>query len=237
MSQARQRGFALLIVLATLGPLALLVSQFIAAGRTEVILSGHLRANAATQAAADGAVHEAILRRLQGRWLPDGSERRLRIAGTNIRIRFENEALLLNPNYTNVEAMRALLVQIGVEPTLAASIARAIIDWRSGSAESVSGGMKFDQYRAAGLSYVPTSQPFETIDEIALVVGMTPDILARIRPFVSVYSSSDGMVVRITATATNAEARSFRQSVVMLNGEAKSPQAAFRILTWSAAPR
>ena len=56
----RQRGFALLIVLWTMGLLALLVAQFTATGRGEVQMATNLRANAVTQAAADGAVYEAM---------------------------------------------------------------------------------------------------------------------------------------------------------------------------------
>jgi general secretion pathway protein K len=56
-----QRGFALLIVLWTMVLLALLVAQFTTTGRTEVQVATNLRANAATEAAADGAIYQTII--------------------------------------------------------------------------------------------------------------------------------------------------------------------------------
>jgi general secretion pathway protein K len=58
----RQGGFALLIVLWTMVLLALLVAQFTTTGRNEVQVAANLRANAVTEAAADGALFEAIMR-------------------------------------------------------------------------------------------------------------------------------------------------------------------------------
>ncbi len=232
MSAPRERGFALLIVLLTLGPLALLVSQFIAAGRMEVKLADHLRANAIAQAAADGAVHEAMLRLLQGRWMPDGTDQWIRNPGAMVRVRVENQATRLNPNQTGIEAMRVLLEQVGAEPGRARSIARAVIDWRSASAESLSGGKKLDQYRSAGLPYAPTNRPFESISEVGLVIGTTPELLARLRPFLSVYATDGAVVVRITAAAKAAGAQFVRQSVVRLNADPKASRPAFQILTW-----
>jgi general secretion pathway protein K len=187
----RQRGFALLMVLWTMGLLALLVSQFTTIGRTETRVTANLRANAAAQAAADGALHEAILRLLQGVWLPDDRPHAIRTQDGAVEVRIENQASKLNPNMATVEAMQALLTRLAIDPGKAAALARAIIDWRSSSAKSASGGSKISQYQAAGLPYAPASKLFDDLEEVGQVLGMTPALMARIKPFLSVYQDND----------------------------------------------
>ena len=56
---------------------------------------------------------------------------------------------------------------------------------------ALSGGTKIEQYQAAGRPYTPPNRPFESIEEMAFVLGMTPEIMERIRPYVSVYKIAD----------------------------------------------
>jgi general secretion pathway protein K len=187
----RQRGFALLMVLWTMGLLALLVAQFTTTGRTETRVTANLRANATAQAAADGALHEAILRLLQGVWVPDDRPRMIRVQDAAVEIRVQNQASKVNPNAAPVAVLQSLLTNQGIEPGKAAALARAIVDWRSASAKSASGGSKLSQYQAAGLPYAPAGKPFDSVEEVGQVVGMTPALLVRIKPFLSVYQESD----------------------------------------------
>ena len=185
------RGFALLIVLWTLGLLALLGTAITASGRTATKLAGNLRSNAVVEMAADGAVHQAMLRLMEGAWKPDGAPRVVRIGPAIVEVRMTDEAGKVNPNFATLPVMAALLRNLGLDPARAASLAAAIIDWRTRSLQPLPGGAKLPQYRAAGLPYGPASRPFESVDEVGLVLGMTPDILARLRPYVSVYNDSD----------------------------------------------
>ncbi len=188
---SRQRGFALLIVLWTLVLLALLVAQFTTTGRTEVQVAANLRANAVTEAAADGAVFEAIMKLVQGAWVADGRSRMLRVGDATVDVRIRNQARKVNPNTAPAPVIQALLGNLGVDAGKAAALARAIVDWRSNSAQSLSGGTKLSQYQAARLPYGPANQLFDNVDDIGLVVGMTPAILARMKPFISIYREGD----------------------------------------------
>ncbi len=186
-----ERGFALLIVLWTLGLLALIATQITASGRTATKLAANLRSNAAVEAAADGAINQAMLRLLQGTWRPDGSARLVRIGPAMVEVRMTDEAGKVNPNFATVPVMQAMLRNVGLDPARAASLAAAILDWRTRSPNPLPGGAKLPQYRAAGLPYGPASRPFESLDEVGLVLGMTPDILARLKPHLSVYNDSE----------------------------------------------
>lgn len=187
----RERGFALLMVLWTMALLALLVAQFTSTGRSEVRMAANARASAATRAAADGAVHEAVLRLLQMAWLPDARARTVRVGDTMVEVRIRNQAWKINPNSAPLPVIQALLVNLVVEAGRAASLARAIVDWRSSGSRSQPDGPKLAQYQAAGLNYGPAHQLFDNLDEVGLVVGMTPAVLARMKPFMSIYQEGD----------------------------------------------
>lgn len=189
-----ERGFALLIVLWTMGLLALLGTHLAATGRGETELASNLRNAASAQAAADGAVFGAVFHLLdagRGGWAANGDARELRLPGGVAEVRVESEAGKVNPNTASVELMAALLRRLGADANTAADVAAAIADWRFPSADPRPHGAKAPQYRAAGRDYGPPNAPFETLDELGLVLGMTPDLLARLMPHLSLYNPGD----------------------------------------------
>jgi general secretion pathway protein K len=191
LRQACERGFALLIVLWTLALVALLVTRVLAAGRSELRLAGNLQAGAATEAVADGAVYEATFRLMAGQWRADGLPRRLSIGPGLAELRIADLAGRLNPNMAPLAVMRQLLIGVGAAPAEAAAIAAAMEDWRTPGEEPLPLGAKAAQYLAARRAYVPTGQPFRSLEEIGLVLGMTPALLAALAPHVSVFQEGD----------------------------------------------
>jgi len=95
-------GFALIVVLWTLVLIAFLVAHLTATGRTEVRISGNLVSNGVSQAAADGAIFEAIFYlsdpQPQQRWPVDGNARELLVGNVRVLVRLEDEAWWINPN-------------------------------------------------------------------------------------------------------------------------------------------
>src|ERR1700752_666316 len=123
-STRRQRGFALLIVLWTLVLLTLLGTQILARGHGEAQLAGNLRGAAAAEAAADGAIEEAIFHLLDGssrRWLADGAVHLIRFPSATVEVRIEDEAGKVNPNLASPALLRALLGRLGAEARTAAA--------------------------------------------------------------------------------------------------------------------
>lgn len=178
----RDRGFALLLVLWTMVLLSLLVTQMVSAGRTEAQLTSNLRGAAVAEAAADGAVHQAMFRLLQDRpALPP----ELRLPGAVVALVIENEAGKVNPNSATPELLAALLRAVGADTRTATAIAAAIVSWR------FPGGDKAAPYRAAGREYGPPGAPFRRLDEIGLVLGITPALLGRVLPHLSLYSEAE----------------------------------------------
>ncbi|HET7880191.1 MAG TPA: hypothetical protein VFL55_04840 [Acetobacteraceae bacterium] len=189
----RERGFALLIVLWSLGLLALLVGQFIATGRTEVQIATNLRANAVTQAAADGALCESILRLLKGTWAPDGRMRTVQVGDALVEVRVKDQSWKVNPNTATAPMLQGLIVSVGIDGGRAEGLARAIIESRSPAARPRPGGARLTQARTNPPPPGGANQLFDSLDDVALVPGMTPAVFARLRPYLSVYQEADSL--------------------------------------------
>ena len=257
----RERGFGLLIVLWTVVLLTLLVTQLTSAGRGEAQIASNLRRDAAAELAADGAVQAAMFHMLDGsgsRWVADGTERALAVARGRATVLLRDQGGKVNPNTAQADMLAALLVALGVEAHGAGALAQSIVEWRTPplvpgqSAAAAS-------YRAAGLAVAPSGTPFASLDEVALVRGMSPELFARLRPHLSVFSVGEARlaladpvvaqairamggsgalaeavpevsVVEVTATARMASGAVFaRRAVVEVGGSGLTP---WRVLDW-----
>jgi general secretion pathway protein K len=187
----RSRGFALLIVLWVLVLIAFLVAQVTAAGRNELRIAGNLYANAAAEAALEGAVNEAVFHLSDPqpgrRWALDGRPRELTIGQSRIVLRIEDEAGRINPNFASPAVLEGLLRATGSDKATARQLATAIAEWVGAAAAGRSREDAAADYLAAGLDYTPLGQPMETLDELARVLGIAPAVLAAIRPHLTLY--------------------------------------------------
>ncbi len=191
MRRRTERGFALLIVLWTLVLVALIVSHIMAAARQETQLAANLRSAAELGAAADGAVHEAIFHALDksaGHWAADGLPHRVAGPRGELDIRIRSEAGKVNLNSAPGELLSALLHETGLDQAAADQIAGAIVVWRTqpGQAPSMAAA-----YRQAGRGYEPPGAPFESVRELGDVLGVTPEILDRMAPHLTIYHDGD----------------------------------------------
>jgi general secretion pathway protein K len=208
-------GFALIIVLWTLVIIAFIVAHLTASGRTEIRIAGNLVANAVAQAAADGAISAAIFNlsdpRPERRWPVDGNTRQLVIGESQVSVRLEDEAWWINPNTASLDIIEALLRAIGSDPQSARGLAIAIGEWVGSAPAPRPVNVTLADYRAAGLDYGPPGAPLETFDELGRVLGMTPAILATIRPHLTLYgppqpsaASADPIVVAALVATSQA---------------------------------
>jgi general secretion pathway protein K len=188
IQKTRERGFAVLIVLWTLALVALLVAHVLANGRTELSITANLNSAEDAQAIADGAVYQATFRVMAGQWAADGVTRQLRVGAGNAEVQIEDLAGRINPNHVSRAVMQRLLVEIGAKPEQADEIAAAMEDWRKPVNAAEPLGATAPQYLAARLGYVPTGQPFRNLQELGLVLGMTPTLLAALAPHLSVFA-------------------------------------------------
>ena len=233
----RDRGFALLIVLWTLALLSLLISQLAGSGRQAVRLAGNMRVQARLQAAADGAVQEAAFHlgaAGTAHWPANGAVHALGQDGASIRLRITSEAGKINPGLASLELLTALVHACGIETPKATATASAMVAWRFPSAQA---GYGAAAYRQAGRAYGPPGQPFESLDEVGLVLGVTPDLLACLTPHFSLYrdndpdpNAADPLVLRAITEVTGAPPQltdaHVDESVVAIDAVATGPDGA-----------
>lgn len=208
----RQRGFALLIVLWTLPLLALLGMQLVATSRQHIQLAHNLIDAAALEAAANGAMQQAIFGVLDSsprHWRPDGSIHTVLLGGAIVALRVEDEADKVNPNIASPKLLQALLFQVGADPSTAAAVAASIVEWRLASGSASRPGVIAARYAAAGRDYAPSGAQFASPDDLSAVLGMTPDLLARLKPHLTVFTDGDPSAATqdVTVAQALAEAR------------------------------
>jgi general secretion pathway protein K len=191
---ADQRGFALLIVLWSLGLLALLGTQSLTSARQETQLARNLVNAAELEAAANGALQRAIFATLDmsnRHWDADSVTRMIRVGRVSVAVRVDNEAEKVNPNIASVAVLQALLTVIGADHGLAAGVAASIAEWRQPGGVPGRTNPSAARYVAAGRDYAPSGAPFTSLDEVGSVLGITPDLLARLRPHLTIFTDGD----------------------------------------------
>ncbi|WP_428488491.1 general secretion pathway protein GspK [Rhodopila sp.] len=178
----------------TVGFLALLGTQIVAAGRSDTQLADNLKQEAVLQAAADGAVAHVMFSMLAARdpqFQLDGVVREIRVGPTPVLVRVENEADRINLNTASTALLRALIIDVGSAPAVADRLAIAIVDWHNQTNDTRQNAAQAPQYRAAGRSYGPPGTPFESVGELADVLGMTPALFERLAPHLTVLTDDD----------------------------------------------
>jgi general secretion pathway protein K len=258
----RQAGFALLIVLWALVLLSLILTQLLSTGRTEAQLAGNLRNQAVAQAVADGAVQEALFHLVSGGrdWL--NGTHVVRIGRGVAQVSVEDEGGKINPNMASPALLRAAFGLCGLGGDQASALAEAVQLWRSPPEPGTPAVVQ----RAAGVVYAAPGAPIETLDELVLVNGMTPALLACLRPHLSLYedgtptpATQDPFVAKALTVAAqlgetvSATAVALAPAVVSVTARAEASGGRFtrhaiarllignagqpfRILTWDTAP-
>ena len=95
----------------------------------------------------------------------------------------------INLNTASLEVLQNLLGQVGVPEGQLQAIAAAIVDWRDADDIASPQGAEGSYYRNLEAAYDAKDGPFESVEELLLVRGVTPALWARLAPLVTVYGS------------------------------------------------
>jgi general secretion pathway protein K len=143
-------------------------------------------------ALADAAVNLAVLALLDprtgSRRLMNAIDQKIDLGGASIRIRIQDELGKIDLNQTDGSTLVRLFQSAGIDPAAAEALVDKVLDWRESSPFKRVNGAKADEYRAAGYDYLPRNGPFQSVDELTLVMGMTRDLYKRVEPALTVYS-------------------------------------------------
>ena len=209
-------GFALLLVLWTMALLSLLAAQVTGAGRAETRLAAALRQGAQLQAAADGAIYESIWHMLDGSgdyWPPGATTRVLDEPAGRVVLTVTDERGKLDVNQAPPALLQALFSVLGADRATAQTAANAISDWRSQQASGTDNDSPLSpQYRMQGRAWGPAGQEFQRLDELPLVLGMSPALYQASLPYLTLALEQGPWVQYADAPVLAAIARAKRDS-------------------------
>ncbi len=222
------RGFALLIVLWSLSLLALMLSLVTSTGRSDLATASALRDAAQSEAAADAAIHEAIWHLLDGAdesWRLNGERRRLREAGITVDVGIIDDRGKIDINQAAGPLLEQLFTVLGVNHASARDLGTAIVEWHSQGPGADSDPTVAAPYRMLGLGYGPPGQEFQSLDELRMVRGMTPQIYAAAKPFLTLALEQAPWVASTGPEVLAAIARAKKLANLTLdNADPRGPQ-------------
>lgn len=199
-----QSGIALIIVLWILTLLMLIASSFIHAMRTEINIVGNAGTRARLEAAANAGVQRAILEMVKPLQMPDrwntfGVPQSWDFNGQVMQVSILDESGKIDINVGNEALMRGLFRSQGATEEEAVALMDAVLDWRDADSVKRLHGAEEAEYAAAGLSYKPANATFQSIEELRLVLGMTPALYQRLAPLITIYSRHGGINAQIAS--------------------------------------
>jgi general secretion pathway protein K len=194
----RQRGIALILALWLTVMLTVIASGFAFSMRSEALAARNMISLAQARAAADGAVERTVFELSRtitpDTWKRDGTVHTWKDGDVTLTASATDEAAKIDLNAANESLLRSLFVNVGgADPDLAAHITDAIQDWRDADDLTRPNGAEEADYRAAGIKYKPANAKFETVTELARVMGVTPAIFARVADNLTVHSRQAGI--------------------------------------------
>jgi general secretion pathway protein K len=259
-------GIALIAVLWALALLSIMAAAFSFEARTGARIARNLTDNAAARAAADAGIQRAILMIASTRERSNdeifgagGKSYVWRFANFTIRISVRDERGKIDLDHAPEALLASLFATVGVDPSTSRSLAAAVADFRDIDDLRRLNGAEDSEYRTVGLAWGPKNAPFEAVEELQQVLGVTPSIYQRVAPHLTIYSIAGeispaaadevvvgslqkaligeeyfvrfpGMAYSIRAVAKRSDGAVFvREAVVQLDLESTIP---IRILAW-----
>lgn len=194
----RQRGVALVLVLWVITLLAVIAGNFAFSMRGEALIARNLLVNAQAKTRADAGVQLAWFELLKPvtdaqRWQANGMGHEFMLDGTVVKVSIFDESGKIDLNTAPAELLKGLFKSVGLSEEVSANLLDTVLDWRSPGNLKRLNGAKEEQYRAAGKSYSPPNAPFETVDELQRVLGMSLELFNKLAPALTIHSRQSGI--------------------------------------------
>lgn len=187
------QGAALLLVLWLVAMLAALVGAFALIAQVEHLQGQVLFRGVVARQAARAGLEYAMERLAAGdprvAWIPDGRAYAWTWHDAEVELRIVDEQGKVDLNLADMPLLSALMRATGSERAAADDVAAAILDWRDPDPlTQPAGGAEDPQYEAADLPYGAKDAPFEDVSELRQVLGVDPDLYARVAPHLTVHA-------------------------------------------------
>jgi general secretion pathway protein K len=177
---------AALWLLAALATLATVASLYMAqSARALTAFDAALQSEMLTTAGIELAAYELSTPVTARR--PTHGSFGFRLVNSAVTVDYVSEAARIDLNMAPAAMIAGLFTALGAKPDAAAEFADRVVGWRTKpkpNAQDEEGAL----YGAAGLNYLPRRAPFDSVDELWLVLGLPPEIVERALPFVTIFS-------------------------------------------------
>jgi general secretion pathway protein K len=195
-----ERGFIIVAVLWMVAALATLASAYAIyvanAAAASHVADDRLQAQASMLAGVELVAGQLLAGPPAQR--PSSGAFALRLGRSKVAVSYQSEGARIDLNAAPKPVLAGLFMTIGLDATRAAYCADRIIGWRAKGA--VAGeNQEATAYRVAGYSYPPRQAPFQNVLELSLVLGITPDLVQRILPFVTLFNGRAEVDARTAA--------------------------------------
>lgn len=195
---SRQAGVALVLVIWVVTLLLVIAGSFLYAMRVDARAARNASLIARGDALAQAAVARAVIELFkpldgQGVWKRDGEARLWVFDGAEVATSVSDESAKIDINTANNELLKGLFRHAGMSEEDAARLLDAVLDWRDVDPLKRPLGAEEAEYAQAGLFGRPANYPFQSTEELQLVLGIPPGVFQRIAPMITVYSRQSGV--------------------------------------------
>jgi general secretion pathway protein K len=166
--------------------------SFLASSTTSYRLSRNAVDAARWEAVVEAAIARAVLGlldlRRERRWRVDGTPMEFSFDGMKVHIAIQDELGRIDLNHADRSLLTGLFQSTGLGVDAAGDLADRILDWRGSGSGIPASGAQGPDHRAAGMGHGSRNAPFQSVDELKLVRGVTAPLYHRVEPVLTVYS-------------------------------------------------
>ena len=195
------RGMVLIIVLWSLFFLSALALAIAAYVRPQISLAGRLKDKAVARVLAEAGVKRAMAQISNGiganadtlkEFVPGGLfDFKSQGAGSGeFYYELVDEGRKININTAPEDVLKRFFeIVAGLDTQHAEDMAAAILDWRQPGEQARQNGAKSNYYQTLNPSYPCKGGPFDVLEEVLLVKGMTPGIYKNVSNEITIYGT------------------------------------------------
>ena len=200
--QAGDRGFTMIVVLWAVALLTLILVGFLRSAGTHTGIAANALTSARAEALADAGVHLGVLNLMQAAGnktalaaiAKNPAPKSCRVGpGETITFSIQDAAGLVDINGASEALLAALLAGTGSSAGEAAARAAAIVDFRDRDSDPLPGGAEAAEYAASGLKIAAKNAPFDTVEELEHVFGVTRARVKALLPHITIHSAASGV--------------------------------------------